>query len=186
MHNKTNLFYYWVVSTSLFVTSWKLTLESCVFSFLISLVESWLHKLLESCDAWQLPGCCIAKWLSWCLVSGLEAAFTSTMEIFLLPFVSVFRTCEVCGSIAKNVVGSGETEPTEHWNEAATASPPPSSSSETHSFWQGRRFLNLLLACLVFAFVVSWLFHFNVPGWKLTPSFHQTTEFLQWDIEPNL
>ncbi|KAJ8483658.1 hypothetical protein OPV22_016143 [Ensete ventricosum] len=75
------------------------------------------------------------------------------------------KTCEVCGSIAKNVVGSGETEPTEHWNEAAaTASPPPSSSSETHSFWQGHRFLNSLLACLVFAFVISWLFHFNVPG----------------------
>ncbi|URE12482.1 RINGv [Musa troglodytarum] len=72
------------------------------------------------------------------------------------------KTCEVCGSIAENVVGSGETEPAEHWNEAPSSS--SSSSSETHSFWQGHRFLNLLLACLVFAFVISWLFHFNVPG----------------------
>ncbi|KVI03649.1 Zinc finger, RING-CH-type [Cynara cardunculus var. scolymus] len=34
--------------------------------------------------------------------------------------------------------------------------------SETQSFWQGRRIMNILLGCMVFAFIISWLFHFNV------------------------
>ncbi|CAD5179140.1 unnamed protein product [Musa acuminata subsp. malaccensis] len=105
--------------------------------------------------------------LGCCCKDDLAAAHKRCAETWFK--IKGNKTCEVCGSIAKNVVGSGETEPTEHWNEAATASPPPSSSSsssssETQSFWQGHRFLNLLLACLVFAFVISWLFHFNVPG----------------------
>lgn len=78
------------------------------------------------------------------------------------------KTCEICGSIARNVAGAIEIQMTEQWNEANDAStvPPtgPSPPSETRSFWQGHRFLNFLLACMVFAFVISWLFHFNVPS----------------------
>ncbi|XP_008801378.1 uncharacterized protein LOC103715504 [Phoenix dactylifera] len=74
------------------------------------------------------------------------------------------KTCEICGSTARNVVGTGETEFIEQWNEESNAAAPPASPSETQSFWQGRRFLNFLLACMVFAFVISWLFHFNAPG----------------------
>uniref|UniRef100_A0A5B7AHS4 RING-CH-type domain-containing protein n=1 Tax=Davidia involucrata TaxID=16924 RepID=A0A5B7AHS4_DAVIN len=76
------------------------------------------------------------------------------------------KTCEICGSTARNVAGANETELMEQWNEAndaaaaaAVASVPP---AETPNFWQGHRFLNFLLACMVFAFVISWLFHFNV------------------------
>ncbi|XP_061356464.1 uncharacterized protein LOC133300898 [Gastrolobium bilobum] len=76
------------------------------------------------------------------------------------------RTCEICHSVARNVYGANE-ESTEHLNDtnnataaAALSTPPP----ETRRFWHGHRFLNFLLACMVFAFVISWLFHFNVPS----------------------
>ncbi|XAR71970.1 hypothetical protein NMG60_11018436 [Bertholletia excelsa] len=77
------------------------------------------------------------------------------------------RTCEICGSTACNVVGPNEGEMMDHWNEAneaAAVTMEPLPSSETRNFWQGHRFLNFLLACMVFAFVISWLFHFNVPS----------------------
>ncbi|RZS00759.1 hypothetical protein BHM03_00030527 [Ensete ventricosum] len=76
------------------------------------------------------------------------------------------KICEICCSTASNVVGVSENEPSEQWNEAnnTSAAPPPAPPSEAGSFWQGHRFLKFLLACLVLAFVVSWLFHFNVPG----------------------
>lgn len=78
------------------------------------------------------------------------------------------KTCEICGSIAHNVAGAMEVQMTEQFNESSDPSivPPtgPSPPSETRNFWQGHRFLNFLLACMVFAFVISWLFHFNVPS----------------------
>ncbi|KAL3523928.1 hypothetical protein ACH5RR_016762 [Cinchona calisaya] len=79
------------------------------------------------------------------------------------------KTCEICGSIACNVAGANESELTEQWNEpneasSAAAAAAPGSLSESRNFWQGHRFLNFLLACMVFAFVISWLFHFNVPS----------------------
>ncbi|PSS32559.1 E3 ubiquitin-protein like [Actinidia chinensis var. chinensis] len=78
------------------------------------------------------------------------------------------KTCEICGSTARNVPGATEAELLEQWNEAndstIAAAVAPMHSSETQNFWQGHRFLNFLLACMVFAFVISWLFHFNVPS----------------------
>ncbi|XP_061367910.1 uncharacterized protein LOC133310931 [Gastrolobium bilobum] len=77
------------------------------------------------------------------------------------------RTCEICHSVAQNVYGGNEdTTETLSDSNNATAAPAvstPSPSSETRRFWHGHRFLNFLLACMVFAFVISWLFHFNVP-----------------------
>ncbi|KAI3519880.1 hypothetical protein L1887_09098 [Cichorium endivia] len=80
------------------------------------------------------------------------------------------KTCEICGSIAHNVAGANEAELMEQWNEAndatsaITAPGTTATSLENRNFWQGHRFLNFLLACMVFAFVISWLFHFNVPS----------------------
>ncbi|KAK8549425.1 hypothetical protein V6N13_027178 [Hibiscus sabdariffa] len=79
------------------------------------------------------------------------------------------RTCEICGSTAWNVVAAAiDTDTVELWNEAndstAAATAPVIHAAETRNFWQGHRFLNFLLACMVFAFVISWLFHFNVPS----------------------
>ncbi|XP_058109329.1 uncharacterized protein LOC131252677 [Magnolia sinica] len=72
------------------------------------------------------------------------------------------KTCEICGATARNVVGATEPEFIEQWNETSTAV--QVAPTETRSFWHGHRFLNFLLACMVFAFVISWLFHFNVPS----------------------
>ncbi|GMI84691.1 hypothetical protein HRI_002138400 [Hibiscus trionum] len=78
------------------------------------------------------------------------------------------KTCEICHSVARNVVGV-IFETTEQSNEtnsstatAAVAVPTPHTDSQ--SCWHGHRFLNFLLACMVFAFVISWLFHFNMPS----------------------
>ncbi|XVE61987.1 hypothetical protein DITRI_Ditri06bG0082400 [Diplodiscus trichospermus] len=79
------------------------------------------------------------------------------------------KTCEICHSIAHNVVGVNEIESTEQSNEtnsstATAAVSGPAPHTDSRSFWHGHRFLNFLLACMVFAFVISWLFHFNVPS----------------------
>ncbi|KAK3231033.1 hypothetical protein Dsin_002914 [Dipteronia sinensis] len=77
------------------------------------------------------------------------------------------KTCEICGSTACNVTGANEAELAEQWNESSDATPTaataPMHQAEARNFWQGHRFLNFLLACMVFAFVISWLFHFNIP-----------------------
>ncbi|GAV56815.1 RINGv domain-containing protein [Cephalotus follicularis] len=77
------------------------------------------------------------------------------------------KTCEICGSIARNVAGANEVESMEQWNDtidAAAATAAPAHAAENQNFWQGHRFINFLLACMVFAFVISWFFHFNVPS----------------------
>ncbi|KAJ4719916.1 Zinc finger, RING-CH-type [Melia azedarach] len=78
------------------------------------------------------------------------------------------KTCEICGSTACNVVGVNEADSVDQWNESNDTTPAPSAApvhqAETRNFWQGHRFLNFLLACMVFAFVISWLFHFNIPS----------------------
>ncbi|KAE8689746.1 hypothetical protein F3Y22_tig00110931pilonHSYRG00025 [Hibiscus syriacus] len=75
-----------------------------------------------------------------------------------------FRTCEICHSIARNVVGVNEIELTEQPNETNSATARAATYSDSQSFWHGHRFLNFLLACMVFAFVISWLFHFHMPS----------------------
>ncbi|KAI3489985.1 hypothetical protein L1887_45900 [Cichorium endivia] len=76
-------------------------------------------------------------------------------------------TCEICGAIAQNVGGDQtnersnatvETEPADRSATAPMVVPP----TEPRTFWQGRRIMNILLGCMVFAFIISWLFHFNV------------------------
>lgn len=74
------------------------------------------------------------------------------------------KTCEICNSIARNVIGPNEVESTQQTNESSAASAPVSSTSEARTCLNGHRFLNFLLACMVFAFVISWLFHFNIPS----------------------
>ncbi|XP_050380789.1 uncharacterized protein LOC126798018 [Argentina anserina] len=80
------------------------------------------------------------------------------------------KICEICHSIARNIVGANDIEMIEQLNNEATSASAtaavlaPGPSTETRSFWHGHRFLNFLLACMVFAFVISWLFHFNVPS----------------------
>lgn len=80
----------------------------------------------------------------------------------------VFRICEICGSTAKNVADFNDNVlVAEHSDETINIEepppPPPAQSREMRSFWHGHRFLNFMLACVVFAFVISWMFHFNMP-----------------------
>lgn len=82
------------------------------------------------------------------------------------------KTCEICNSVAHNVVGPNDIEAVQQASDqngaAATATafsaPVASSTAETRTCLNGHRFLNFLLACMVFAFVISWLFHFNIPS----------------------
>ncbi|CAI9091622.1 OLC1v1026695C1 [Oldenlandia corymbosa var. corymbosa] len=75
------------------------------------------------------------------------------------------KTCEICGSIARNVVGINDSEFLDNeGSETSIVAAAPIPVSESRNFWQGHRFLNFLLACMVFAFVISWLFHFNIPS----------------------
>ncbi|GMH26813.1 hypothetical protein Nepgr_028656 [Nepenthes gracilis] len=77
------------------------------------------------------------------------------------------KTCEICGSIARNVDEANDAEPVERCDEAnstSTTAAVPTHQADPRNFWQGHRILNFLLACMVFAFVISWLLHFNVPS----------------------
>ncbi|KAL1545576.1 hypothetical protein AAHA92_22283 [Salvia divinorum] len=78
------------------------------------------------------------------------------------------KTCEICNSVARNVVCHNDMEAVEQVSEsnadAAASSGPAPSTLETRTCLNGHRFLNFLLACMVFAFVISWLFHFNIPS----------------------
>ncbi|XP_038883458.1 uncharacterized protein LOC120074413 [Benincasa hispida] len=82
------------------------------------------------------------------------------------------KTCEICHSIVRNVMVVREPEQTEQLHEsnngtvstATVAASVAATPSGGRSFWHVHRVLNFLLACMVFAFVISWLFHFNVPS----------------------
>ncbi|XP_059297673.1 uncharacterized protein LOC132050446 isoform X1 [Lycium ferocissimum] len=70
--------------------------------------------------------------------------------------------CEICGTIALNVAGEQTNDANNSTVGTLAASTAPVSLSETQGFWHGRRVMNFLLASMVFAFVISWLFHFDI------------------------
>ncbi|XP_027070832.1 uncharacterized protein [Coffea arabica] len=78
------------------------------------------------------------------------------------------KICEICNSIARNVVGASDVESRQQSNDTnsvatnAASEPGESAAEETRPSCLDGRFLNFILACMVFAFVLSWLFHFNV------------------------
>lgn len=79
------------------------------------------------------------------------------------------KTCEICNSIVSNLIGPNETPLSHGTMDVSSASVivgPTHISNVTrgHGCINGHRLLNFILACLVFAFVISWLFHFNIPS----------------------
>ncbi|XP_010554899.1 PREDICTED: uncharacterized protein LOC104824487 [Tarenaya hassleriana] len=79
--------------------------------------------------------------------------------------------CEICHSVARNIAGANaitaspeEQETVANGGATVTVAGGGSQPPESPSVWQGQRFLNVLLACMVFAFFISWLFHFNVSS----------------------
>ncbi|KAL0451081.1 UNVERIFIED_CONTAM: hypothetical protein Slati_1664500 [Sesamum latifolium] len=114
------------------------------------------------------PGSGIAIELGCSCKDDLAAAHKHCAETWFK--IKGNKTCEICNSIACNVAGPiNDIETVQQASEssdvvAATSSAPPPSTSENRTCLNGHRFLNFLLACMVFAFVISWLFHFNIPS----------------------
>ncbi|KAF5727355.1 hypothetical protein HS088_TW22G01048 [Tripterygium wilfordii] len=111
------------------------------------------HLGLESCDGLAIELGCSCK-------GDLGAAHKKCAETWFK--IKGNMICEICGATAVNVAG-------DQVNEAPTAisvAPPtplaPVIVAENRTFWHGRRIMNFLLACMVFAFIISWLFHFKV------------------------
>lgn len=73
---------------------------------------------------------------------------------------NICRTCEICGVTALNIAGERTNEAN-----AATVTAPSTAGAPVilvETIWHGRRIMNFLLACMVLAFVTSWLFHFKI------------------------
>lgn len=66
------------------------------------------------------------------------------------------RTCEICGSTVHNVSGSGDATFMDNWNDGHARADEVSNAEHC---WQNHRLFNILLACMVFAFVLPWVFH---------------------------
>ncbi|KAG8374374.1 hypothetical protein BUALT_Bualt11G0125300 [Buddleja alternifolia] len=114
------------------------------------------------------PGCGVAIELGCCCKDDLAAAHKHCAETWFK--IKGNKTCEICNSLARNVVGPNDIEAVQQGNEGSivasttSSAPAAASNTETRSCLNGHRFLNFLLACMVFAFVISWLFHFNIPS----------------------
>ncbi|CAH8392641.1 unnamed protein product [Eruca vesicaria subsp. sativa] len=81
------------------------------------------------------------------------------------------KICEICQSVAKNVGGANEMHVTSTVEERElrnggggeeTAAVAAAIAIENR--WQPQRVVNIVLACMVFGFVISWLFHFHVSS----------------------
>ncbi|KAK4797955.1 hypothetical protein SAY86_030281 [Trapa natans] len=107
--------------------------------------------------------------------NDLSAAHRKCAEIWFR--IKGNSTCEICGSVARNVSAAAPDQMMTHalperWEDeefgqtAVIAVPVivQQRRESRRSFWPGHRFLNFLLACMVFAFIISWLLHFNFPS----------------------
>lgn len=107
----------------------------------------------------------IYEYLIW---SQLE--FMSHIDILIPSLrhtspIFLCRTCEICHATAVNVAGEHIHE-AEDTTAATTAEPvAPTRLAGQPRSWHGRSIMNVLLACMIVAFVISWLFHFNVISW---------------------
>ncbi|XP_047337203.1 uncharacterized protein LOC124940712 [Impatiens glandulifera] len=107
----------------------------------------------------------IAIQLGCCCKDDLGAAHKHCAETWFK--IKGNTICEICNSIARNVF-ENETTTVVHQRDVQTAVSSsslslPSSSAEDRSCLNGHKLVNFLLACMVFVFLVSWLFHFNIP-----------------------
>ncbi|KAL3518119.1 hypothetical protein ACH5RR_020708 [Cinchona calisaya] len=71
-------------------------------------------------------------------------------------------TCEICGASAINIAGEQATEVNNGTSIATAAPTAPVVFYESRNYCHGRRIMNFLLACMIFAFIISWLFHFKI------------------------
>ncbi|KAG7574020.1 Zinc finger RING-CH-type [Arabidopsis suecica] len=79
------------------------------------------------------------------------------------------KICEICQSVARNVGGANEMvgstmEERELRNGEETAAGGGGGATVVENRWQPQRVVNLVLACMVFGFFISWIFHFHVSS----------------------
>ncbi|XP_076900045.1 uncharacterized protein LOC143554070 [Bidens hawaiensis] len=114
-------------------------------------------------DAFELGCCC---------KNDLAAAHKHCAETWFK--IKGNKTCEICNSIVSNLNEMQMTPSVGVMVDVNVEATTTHSSSTARGGGRGRfggggcinghRLLNFILACLVFAFVVSWLFHFNIPS----------------------
>ncbi|GAB2231323.1 hypothetical protein Droror1_Dr00010329 [Drosera rotundifolia] len=66
------------------------------------------------------------------------------------------RLGEICGETAENVTGLARDRFMEDWNEGGSAAYDSNTADRGRGSWTGQPWCNLLRACLVIAFVLSW------------------------------
>lgn len=76
--------------------------------------------------------------------------------------MNLSRTCEICGAMALNVAGEQSNPESTASTHSQAVAGQPQTQTEPRGICHGRRVMNFLLAAMVFAFIVSWLFHFKV------------------------
>ncbi|KAJ8543626.1 hypothetical protein K7X08_006149 [Anisodus acutangulus] len=92
-----------------------------------------------------------------CHLSLLKCGGIGDDDQLLEPWI-----CEICGATAVNIIGGQVSEASNATVTIMGAPSGPVVLSESRRFWHGRRIMNFLLACMIFAFVISWLFHFKI------------------------
>ncbi|KAL1210029.1 hypothetical protein V5N11_020590 [Cardamine amara subsp. amara] len=77
------------------------------------------------------------------------------------------KVCEICQSVARNVGGANEMVDIELRNGGGseeTAAEGGVGATAVENRWQPQRVVNIVLACMVFGFFISWIFHFHVSS----------------------
>ncbi|KAH0932824.1 hypothetical protein HID58_009941, partial [Brassica napus] len=75
------------------------------------------------------------------------------------------KICEICQSVARNVGGANEmvvvTVVDERELRNGGGGEETAALGAIENRWQPQRLVNIVLACMVFGFFISWLFHFH-------------------------
>ncbi|KAG2332558.1 hypothetical protein Bca4012_017869 [Brassica carinata] len=78
------------------------------------------------------------------------------------------KICEICQSVARNVSGANEmvmvTVVDERELRNGGGGEETAALGAIENRWQPQRMVNIVLACMVFGFFISWLFHFHVSS----------------------
>lgn len=125
--------------------------QSAKFRFLLASWCIWLSHFkkfepLELCLSWRF-GNTFLLLLAWQVIQSFPCSI-----------------CEICGATAQNVASQQINEPSNAVATAVASSAltAPLTLVETRTIFHGRRIMNFLLACMLLAFAMSWLFHFKL------------------------
>ncbi|KAF8089040.1 hypothetical protein N665_0520s0038 [Sinapis alba] len=79
------------------------------------------------------------------------------------------KICEICQSVARNVGGANEmvmltVVDERELRNGGGGGEETAALGAIENRWQPQRMVNIVLACMVFGFFISWLFHFHVSS----------------------